>query len=311
MRYGNCLLYLLFSLIPQLVSAQPTVSFQGYKEVNGTKLYCKVIGQGEPILVIHGGPSMNHDYFLPHLEALAANHKLIFYDQRASGASPIPPDSSKDISYRIMVDDIEALRNAFSISKLNIMAHSWGGKLAINYALQYPEHLGKLVLISPITFSHEYDSIQLATIAAKTTTADKEARKQLVGSKAFLHGDMDVYKQVLMLMYKNSFYDTLNLAKLNIILPADFYHANAVLTRGLMNDHNRYDKNYYPQLKKIKVPLLILQGTADNLPLAAAQRLQSIVPNAQLIVFDKSGHFPFIEEQEKFTNVVTTFIDGK
>lgn len=308
--FKHCLLFLLL-LVSQTAIAQNQVSFEGYKQVNGTQLYCKVMGEGEPILVVHGGPSMNHDYFLPHLQPLAAKYKLIFYDQRASGASPIPPDSNRDISYRIMVDDIEALRNTFGISKLNIIAHSWGAKLALNYALQYPEHVGKLIFVSPITFSHDYDSVQLAAIAAKTREDDKDARKKIVGSQAFLQGDMDVYKEVLLLMYKTSFYDTANLAKLNIVLPDNFYHANAVLTRGLMTDHNRYDRDYYSVLKKIKAPLLIIQGAADNLPLPAAQRLQASVPNGKLVVFDKSGHFPFVEEQDKFINTVSTFMDGK
>ncbi len=269
------------------------------------------MGEGEALLVVHGGPSMNHDYFLPQLQPLATKYKLIFYDQRASGLSPIPPDSSKDISYRIMVDDIEALRNSFGISKLNIMAHSWGAKLAVNYALQYPEHLGKLIFISPLTFSHEYDSLQIATIAAKTTDEDKDQRKRLVGSNAFIQGDMGVYKQVLMLMYKTSFYDTSNLKHLNIVLPDNFYRANAVLTRGLMTDLERYDRNYYPQLKKIKASLLVLHGMADNLPLAAAERLKSTVPNGKLVVFQKSGHFPFVEEQDKFIETVSGFMSGK
>ena len=303
--------FLIFLLLLLSGNTSTAQSFQGFKQVNGTELYCKVIGEGEPLLIVHGGPSMNHDYLLPQLEPLAAKYKLIFYDQRASGRSPIPPDSNKDISYRIMVDDIEALRNAFGINKLNILAHSWGAKLAINYALQYPEHLGKLIFVSPVTFNHEYDSIQIATIAAKTTVADKDARKKLVGSPGFMKGDMNVYKQVLLLMYKTSFYDTANLRKLNIVLPDDFYHTNAVLTRGLLTDQNRYDRDYYHSLKKIKAPLLIIQGAADNIPVAAGERLKASVANGKLIVFNKSGHFPFIEEQEKFLNEVSAFMDAK
>ncbi|RYE25090.1 MAG: alpha/beta fold hydrolase [Sphingobacteriales bacterium] len=306
MRYSAIIL--LFLVFASTAIAQP---FVGFKQVNGTQLYCKVIGEGEPLLIVHGGPSMNHDYLLPQLEPLAAKYKLIFYDQRASGRSPIPPDSNRDISYRIMVDDIEALRNAFGIKKLNILAHSWGAKLAVNYALQYPEYVGKLIFVSPITFSHEYDSIQIATIASRTTEMDKDARKKLVGSPGFMKGDMNVYEQVLLLMYKTSFYDTANLRKLNIVLNDDFYHTNAVLSRGLLTDQDRYDRNYYHSLKKIKAPLLIIQGAVDNIPIAAGERLKASVANGKLVVFDKSGHFPFIEEQDKFLKEVAAFMDAK
>lgn len=91
-------------------------SFTGFKTINNTQLYCKVIGEGEPILIVHGGPGLNHEYFLPFLEHLSKKYKLIFYDQRSSGRSPIPADSN-EITFTKFVDDIEGIRKEFGIEK--------------------------------------------------------------------------------------------------------------------------------------------------------------------------------------------------
>lgn len=285
------------------------VSFEGLKEINGVKMYFKVIGEGEPLLVIHGGPAMNHDYFLPHLLPLAKKHKLIFYDQRASGRSDIPHDSVRAISHEIMVDDIDAIRKEFRLEKINILAHSWGAKLAVNYALDYPDNVGRLILSNPITLSHEYDSLQVASMAGKTTAANADRKKKLVSSKEFLSADLGVYKQVLQLNYLTSFFDTTNLRKLDIVLDNDFFRQNALLMRGLYRDYARYDVNYYPFLRRVAVPVLIIHGRADNIPLEADERLTSSLANSTLLVFDSSGHFPFIEENVKFTSEVVAFLN--
>jgi proline iminopeptidase len=284
------------------------VEFEGYKEINGVNLFFKVVGTGEPILIVHGGPAMNHDYFLPHLTPLAKSYQLIFYDQRSSGRSYIPDDSSRSISHRIMVEDIEAIRKEFGIRKLNLFAHSWGAKLAVNYALQYPRQAGVLILSNPVAFSHDYDSAQRAVIAQKTNENDAQQRKRILESDAFRYGDLGSYEALLRITYKTSFFDTLNVAKLDIVLPDNFFQQNAHLMKGLYTDFKYYDLNYYPQLKELRSPVLILHGRADNIPLAAGERLQASMKDAQLVVFDRSGHFPFIEENEKFTNTIGTFM---
>lgn len=298
----------LFLVLAAAIGSAQDVSFEGFKKINGVKLYFKVIGQGSPLLVVHGGPAMNHDYFLPHLMPLAQKHKLIFYDQRASGRSDIPRDSFRSISHEIMVDDIDAIRREFKLDKIDILAHSWGAKLAINYALDYPDNVGKLVLSNPIPFSHEYDSAQVATIAGKTTTGNAERKKNLVRSKEFLSADLAVYRQVLQLNYITSFFDTAKLGKLDIVLDDDFFRQNAFLMRGLYRDFARYDVNYYPHLRRVAIPVLVLHGVADNIPLEADERLMNSLANGSLVVFDSSGHFPFIEENSKFTTEVTAFL---
>ena len=78
----------------------------GLRNINGTELFVKTMGKGEPILIVHGGPGLSHDYYLPHLDTLAQDHQLIFYDQRVSGASSMNVDSS-NITLDAFIKDIE------------------------------------------------------------------------------------------------------------------------------------------------------------------------------------------------------------
>ena len=125
-----------------------TVYFEeGTKKVNGAELYYKIMGSGEPIVILHGGPGLEHTYFLPQMGELAKNYKLIFYDQRTSGGSISSTDSSS-ITLGNFVEDLEGIRKAFDLDKMNLLGHSWGGMLAMFYATKYPENLNSLMLIS-------------------------------------------------------------------------------------------------------------------------------------------------------------------
>lgn len=114
-------------------------------EHNGAKLFYKIIGSGEPLLVIHGGPGLDHTYFLPHLEKMADSLQLIFVDVRGSGRSR---DTSL-ISMKQTAEDVDVIRKALGIQKLNLLGHSHGGLVAMNYAVSYPENMKKLILVTP------------------------------------------------------------------------------------------------------------------------------------------------------------------
>ena len=115
--------------------------------VKGGKIYCHVIGSGEPIVIVHGGPGMEHTYFLPQLNSLANKYRLIFYDQRGSGRSPVDVDPST-MTMDQFVDDLDSIRSFFKMDKMNLMGHSFGGLIAMRYAVKFPDHLNRLILMN-------------------------------------------------------------------------------------------------------------------------------------------------------------------
>ena len=93
------------------------------------------IGGGPPVVVLHGGPGAHHDYLLPGFDALADGRELIYYDQRGGGRSPVPRDVP--VGWTEHVADLEALRAQWGLDRLTIVGYSWGGLLALLYALEH------------------------------------------------------------------------------------------------------------------------------------------------------------------------------
>src|ERR1022692_3772253 len=119
----------------------------GFVDAHGVLIYYQTLGQGAPLLIVHGGPGASHDYFLPYLLPLARHHKLIFIDERGSGKSEKLEDPS-GYTVENMVEDAEAVRQALKLGRISLLGHSYGGVLAQAYALKYQANLTHLILCS-------------------------------------------------------------------------------------------------------------------------------------------------------------------
>jgi proline iminopeptidase len=156
----------------------------GFIDVNGASFYYKAIGRGEPVLVLHGGPGLVHRYLLPGLPRISDRHQFIFLDQRSCGKTESPFDPSR-MTVPQFVDDIEAIRKTLHIDRMNLMGHSWGGLLALFYAVRYPNHLKSLILISTAGASSEYLQPMAQSIRLKKTAEDRAVMVRLESTAGF------------------------------------------------------------------------------------------------------------------------------
>ena len=114
-----------FAQAPRLKQALPLASSkvypmqEGYVDANGVMIYYKIIGHGEPLLVVHGGPGASHDYFLPYLLPLARHNRVVFIDERGSGRSQ---QLENPAAYTVenMVEDVEAVRQSLGLGKMSL-----------------------------------------------------------------------------------------------------------------------------------------------------------------------------------------------
>ncbi|MGE0773006.1 MAG: alpha/beta fold hydrolase [Cyclobacteriaceae bacterium] len=280
--------------------------FSGFRKINGAQLYFHIMGEGEPLVVIHGGPGLSYDYFLPHLRALSKNFKVVLFDLRANGKSAVPSSDSLQLSF--FVEDIEGIREMLGAEKIHLMAHSWGALLAVAYASTYPKHVDDLILCSPVPLNKEYDKEMMEAQLSRTTGSDSTDRAIIKGSKAFREGKIQAFEKLMMLTFRNSFHKPSNFHKLQITFQPNYLASTGALYAGLGKDLMQYD--YYPTLKGLSFPVLLLHGKHDAIPETAVQRMKDELGHGELEVFNKSGHFIFIEEPKKFTRTVTAFLKG-
>src|SRR5437870_6773295 len=128
-------------------AAEPTPAVAATVELDGVRLFTRRAGDGPPVVVLHCGPGAHHDYLLPQYDLLARGRTLLYYDQRGGGRSPVGRDVP--VGWQEHVADLEALRKHWAIDRLTLLGYSWGGLLAVLYALEHPDRVGRLALVAP------------------------------------------------------------------------------------------------------------------------------------------------------------------
>src|SRR5215217_4530492 len=146
-----------------------------YIPVKGAEIYTREIGQKQPLFILHGGPDFDHSYLLPDMDRLADSYRLIYYDQRGRGrsAAGVQPEH---ISVASETADLERLRKYFQLDSMALLGHSWGGLLAIEYALRYSRHVSHLILMNTAPVSHQ-DYLLLRRERQKNAPADIQKLK--------------------------------------------------------------------------------------------------------------------------------------
>jgi len=285
--------------------SEPPAS-EGLLAINGTEIFVERLGRGEPVIVVHGGPMLEHGYLLPHLAPLADDYELILADQRLSGrsAGEVAIDS---VRLSTFVADIEALRQELELGPCHLMAHSWGGLLALHYALDHPENQRSLTLLGPMSASSDLWQREQQAMAAGVDPADQEARQAILESEAFAAADPQAIEALLRLSFKPQFHDPSRLAELQLYVPED-YMARSRQFGNLMVDLTSYD--LHERLAQIEVPTLIIYGADEPGLEIGGRALADAIPGSTLVAIDEAGHFPFIERPEEFFSAVRDFLDS-
>jgi proline iminopeptidase len=271
-------------------------------------IYCKIIGDGTPILVLHGGPGLTHDYLFPQMASLAKTHRVIFYDQRGCGRST-GEITSDSIQLNTYLNDIEAIRKALGYKKMTILGHSWGGFLAMNYAIAHPEAIDKLVLLNSTPLSSD-DVSQFGNEVIRRLAPYEAELNSILTTQGFINGDPDVTEKYWQTVFKAYCYNPEKVSLLNLRLSPEA-SANVFKVFELFNQ-SIYAKpfNFYDQLQNLKIDTLIMHGDADPISPAFAQKIHDSIPHSQYILLKNCGHFPYVETPDTFFQYLNAFLDS-
>jgi proline iminopeptidase len=290
---------------PANSSASPTKLTQGdyYAKVNGVQLHYIVAGEGPLLFVTSPGWGIGSTYLQRGMQQLEKDFTLLFIDTRGSGKSTRPTDATQ-MGSATMADDIEQLRINLGLESINIMGHSNGGAIALSYAERYATHLNRLILI---------DS-QLIGFSGSDATAEflKKAANDPRYREAASHAEEPTPTS-----------DEGFAQQLGKILPLYFYDPlkNMPLMQRTMDgtvsawaEHAQESIDSLPSadqsgsLKNVRAKTLILVGRYDFVcPVVVSERLHSGISDSELVVFEQTGHLPWIEEPERFLSELSKF----
>ncbi len=303
-----------------LASANVYPQQEGFVDAHGVMLYYLILGRGEPLVVMHGGPGASHDYFLPYLLPLARHNKVVFIDERGSGRSQKLADPA---GYTIdnMVEDLEAARKALNLGKINLLGHSYGGALVQAYALKYQRNLRHLILGSTWSSTAAMNEV-FVRMKEKMTPELRGRIDQLEAAGLFGHGK-DYEKSRYPAEYMIAAWGEGYFPYVYQGRPDPNYDPIAQgntawdLYREMWGKHGEFviDGNlksveYTDRLPSIKVPTLVLVGDHDECDPSLAQVMHEKIAGSKLVIFPKAGHMTFVDQPELFIKAVDEFLHG-
>lgn len=279
-----------------------------YIPADDTFLFVRKIGSGDPVVVVHGGPGLNHHYLLPYMDALANKHELIYFDQRYCGESEANLDTSK-IHIEQWVEDIESLRKGLGLEQMTLLAHSFGAHLAFRYALKYPQRVSKIISVCGLSLSW----VGVGLFAKEFLKRTKPLREQLEEirlSKSYQEGKPYVHRAFYKLIFSSYCYDPCSSENINLSFTNESARNGVIVSQYLRDELFTKQFDLTAELNALDIPILAIQGIADPYPADKARADAEALKNGYYIEFEECGHFPFMEQPKKFNATVNKFLTG-
>jgi proline iminopeptidase len=282
---------------------------EGTIEVPGGTVWYRVVGEGGiPLLCLHGGPGMAHDYISP-LADLADRRTVIFYDQLGCGRSERPDDTSLWTIER-SVAEVEAVRSALDLDRFHLFGNSWGGWLALQYTLDRTPNLASLIISSsPPSVDRcvrEMNELRRQLPSEVQQVLDDHEARQFFDCPEYTAAIMAFYKRHLCRldpwpeMVERSMGPSFGAGPyLTMWGPSEFGPVT-----GNLDGWNVTDR-----LAEITAPTLLTVGRHDEMWPSHMEDMRALMPDAELIIFEESSHMAFVEEREAYMPAMNRFLD--
>ena len=279
-------------------------------------LYAREIGQGRPVVVLHGGPDFDHRYLLPDLDRWADAFRLIYYDQRGRGRSA-EQVRAEDVSLASDVADIDRVMQHFKLPSATVLGHSWGTTLALEYALRHPDRVSHLVLMNPAPATAS-DAILLRKFYLEKIGPDMEQQRAIMTSAAYQEGDPEAVAARYRIHFKPALARTSDYEKLMAAMKQAFISqgkagivkARAVEDRLMADSWQLDGYDLLPKLRSLRIPTLIVFGDHDFIPVEISRHIADAIANARLVTLKDCGHFAYLECAADVRRAVDDFFQG-
>lgn len=281
----------------------------GTIDVGAAEIYYQTIGTGPPIIVVHGGPGLDHSYLRSGLEPLGRTYRVVLYDQRGLGRSASPLDTV-NITMSGFLTDIDRVRaQVAGTERAVLLSHSWGSLPTLLYAIEAPERVRALILVNPVEPGSRWAEETNARQAAARDSLDAAAIDSIRRTPEFARRDTAAFNRLFFHVFRGTFADpTAADTLLRLQLQPRTARQGVAISTMLMTPLQGLD--FWDELRRIPVPVLIVHGAADPIPLGMVQALADALPDARVEVLEGAGHFPFLETPDAFYEAIRTFMEA-
>jgi proline iminopeptidase len=284
--------------------------------LNGVRLWYRVAGTSDreiaPVVFLHGGPGYNsHSFSVLEGPRLERSLRMVYFDQRGAGRSERPWSGHYQLD--TLVDDVEALRKTLGVPKITLLGHSFGGLLALEYAARYPRNVSRLILVGAFSDGPQTCQVHRARLAGMHLVELARVLKDTAWTRAPRRSDCEYESKALSgaerERFNNSgiFPDSMLQKKQDSVDAASGLRntgemSRALFTAGLFS--YRFSKH-----ARVTAPTLLIAGAEDYAVGVQPQRaLAAALPRARIAVYERAGHFPYLEEPVRFARDVLSFL---
>jgi L-proline amide hydrolase len=293
---------------PALGAREGTIEFRGYR------VWYAIIGETEeipgrlPLLCLHGGPGACHDYLEPLAAMAKGGRRVIFYDQLGCGNSD-QPDNPSLWTVPLFIEEVGVVRRALRLDRLHLLGQSWGGMLAMEYALTQPVGVASLTIASSPASMIQW--VAEANRLRRSLPADVQAT--LLRHEAAGTADSNEYQSAMMVFYRR------HVIRLDP-MPEPIARTFAKLERNphvyrTMNGPSEFhvvgnlkDWDIVARLSEIGTPTLVTSGRYDEATALIAETVHRGIRGSEWVVFENSSHMAHAEEPDRYMTVLDEFL---
>lgn len=275
---------------------------QGRTSIRDVSLFVETLGNGYPLVLMHGGPGADHWSLLPFRQC-ADRLTVVFYDHRGNGRSTGPVST---MTWENLTADADALRERLGFDRWAVLGHSFGGHVALEYALRYPQRVSHLVLLDTggsSWWSQEH---------APRVLAERGFSPRVVGlAKRFFNGRIAPGEMMRGLMaFGGAYYSRPSVGHVARMMLRGEWRAKlrpeALIHAGR---HLLPDWTVMARLGAITAPTLVIAGRDDFIfPPAHQIELAAGIPHARLHIVERAGHNPHEEQTEEVMTAIRNFV---
>lgn len=269
-------------------------------------LHYQDFGQGEPVLVLMGGPGMAAEAMEPVAGMIAKRGRAILPDQRGTGKSI--PKEAKAITLDATVEDFEALRKHLGIQRWTVLGSSWGGMMALDYTAKRPNSIKGIVLVGSGGASFAGTRFYAQNRQPRMSEDDRAAEAYWSRPEVVARDPERAAVERMRSWIPAVFYDRTKAPEFIAYLKPGKAYYNTEAGDLLAKEFGQSGKGRIEALSKVDIPALILHGRQDPFPEAIARENNALLKGSRLVWIDRCGHIPWLDQPEAMEKALFAFL---